>query len=40
MIGIHEMVANALIFPEESERKTDLRLRPLNGFESEETDED
>lgn len=40
VIGIHEMVANALIFPGETERKTDLRLRPLKGFESEETEED
>lgn len=29
--GIHELVANALIFPGEKERTTDLRYRPLKG---------
>jgi len=38
--GLHEMVANALVIPGEKERKTDLRYRPLKGFESEETAED
>jgi Fe-S oxidoreductase len=33
--GIHEMVANALVFPGERKRKTDLRYRPLKGFEEE-----
>lgn len=29
--GLHELVANALIFPGEKERTTDLRYRPLKG---------
>lgn len=33
--GVHEMVANALVFPGETKRKTDLRYRPLKGFEEE-----
>lgn len=40
VIGVHEMVANALVIPGETERKTDLRFRPLKRFESEETEED
>jgi len=34
--GIHEMVANALIFEGEKERTTDLRGEPLPGMEDEE----
>lgn len=37
--GIHEMVANALVIPGEMERKTDLRYRPLKGFEDETEEE-
>ncbi|MBN2569002.1 MAG: (Fe-S)-binding protein, partial [Deltaproteobacteria bacterium] len=37
--GIHEMVANALVIPGERERKTDLRYRPLKGFEGETEEE-
>jgi Fe-S oxidoreductase len=36
--GITELVGNALIFPDEIERTTDLRDRPLVGFEEEETE--
>jgi hypothetical protein len=36
--GLHELVANALILPGESERTTDLRGEPLPGME-EEADE-
>ena len=38
VIGLHEMVANALIFPGECKRTTDLRGEPLLGMED-ETDE-
>ena len=34
--GVHEMVANALVFDGEKERKTDLRGEPLPGMEDEE----
>jgi Fe-S oxidoreductase len=34
--GVHEMVANALVFEGEIERKTDLRGEPLAGMEDEE----
>jgi len=37
--GIHEMVANALVFAGEKERKTDLRERPLKGVKLEEIEE-
>ncbi|WDN88894.1 hypothetical protein BuS5_01862 [Desulfosarcina sp. BuS5] len=35
VIGLHEMVANALIMPGESKRTTDLRGEPLLGMEDE-----
>jgi hypothetical protein len=38
--GITEMVGNALIFPDELERTTDLRDRPLVGFEEAEEEEE
>jgi Fe-S oxidoreductase len=38
--GITEMVGNALIFPDEIERTTDLRDRPLVGFEEAEEEEE
>jgi len=38
VIGLHEMVGNALIMEGETERKTDLRGEPLSGME-EEADE-
>jgi Fe-S oxidoreductase len=38
--GITEMVGNALIFPDEIERTTDLRDRPLAGFEEAEEGEE
>jgi hypothetical protein len=34
--GVHEMVANALVFEGEKERTTDLRGNPLAGMEEEE----
>jgi len=34
--GIHEMVANALVFDGEKKRTTDLRAEPLPGMEDEE----
>jgi Fe-S oxidoreductase len=40
VIGIHEMVANALVFPGERERKTDLRGRPFKGVKPEEIEEE
>jgi Fe-S oxidoreductase len=40
VIGVHEMVANALIFPGKEERKNDLRDRPLKGMEQEEKEEE
>ncbi|MBW1805605.1 MAG: (Fe-S)-binding protein, partial [Deltaproteobacteria bacterium] len=40
VIGIHEMVANALILEGEKERTTDLRSEPLPGMEEAEEDED
>ncbi len=40
IIGIHEMVGNALIFPGEKERKTDLRERPFKGVKPEEIEEE
>jgi hypothetical protein len=33
--GIHELVGNALVFPNEQERETDLRGEPLPGKEDE-----
>jgi Fe-S oxidoreductase len=33
--GLHELVANALVFPGEGERETDLRGEPLPGKEEE-----
>jgi Fe-S oxidoreductase len=38
--GITEMVGNALVFPDELERTTDLRDRPLVGFEEAEEEEE
>jgi hypothetical protein len=38
VIGLHEMVANALILPGEQEREMDLRMEPLPGMED-DTDE-
>ena len=38
--GITEMLGNALIFPDEIERTTDLRDRPLVGFEEAEEEEE
>jgi hypothetical protein len=35
VIGVHELVANALILPGEQERTTDLRSEPLPGMEDE-----
>ncbi|MBF0223839.1 MAG: (Fe-S)-binding protein [Desulfobacterales bacterium] len=35
VIGLHELVANALIFPGENKRTTDLRGEPLLGMEDE-----
>ena len=40
LTGITEMVGNALIFPDEIERTTDLRDRPLVGFEEAEEEEE
>ena len=37
--GIHEMVGNALVFPGEKKRKTDLRGRPFKGVNPEEIEE-
>jgi hypothetical protein len=34
--GVHEMVANALVFEGETKRTTDLRGNPLAGMEEEE----
>ena len=34
--GVHEMVANALVFEGEKKRTTDLRGEPLPGMEDEE----
>lgn len=36
VIGIHELVGNALILPGEQERETDLRFEPLPGKEEED----
>jgi Fe-S oxidoreductase len=38
--GITELVGNALVFPDEIERTTDLRDRPLVGFEEAEEEEE
>ena len=38
--GIHEMVGNALVFPREKKRKTDLRSRPFKGVKPEEIEEE
>ena len=38
--GITELVGNALVFPDEIERTTDLRDRPLVGFEEAEGEEE
>jgi Fe-S oxidoreductase len=38
--GVHEMVANALVFDEEKERTTNLRGEPLPGMEEAEEEED
>ncbi len=35
VIGVHEMVGNALVMPGENERDTDLRQEPLLGMEDE-----
>lgn len=37
--GLHELVANALVFPGEGQREMDLRGEPL-GTEEEEADEE
>jgi hypothetical protein len=34
--GVHELVANALVFDGEKKRTTDLRGEPLPGMEDEE----
>ncbi len=39
VIGVHEMVGNALILPGEQKREMDLRLEPLPGIEEETEDE-
>ncbi|MDD3581172.1 MAG: (Fe-S)-binding protein [Desulfobacca sp.] len=39
VIGVSEMVGNALVFPNEMERTTDLRDRPLVGYEEAEEEE-
>jgi hypothetical protein len=39
VIGLHELVGNALILPGEKKRTQDLRFEPLPGFEEEEDDE-
>ena len=36
VIGVHELVGNALILPGEQERETDLRFEPLPGKEEED----
>lgn len=36
--GLHELVANALIMPEEKKRTTDLRGEPLLGMEDEDAE--
>lgn len=36
--GVHEMVANALVYEEGETRTLDMRLEPLPGFEDEEDD--
>ena len=38
--GLHELVANALVFPDEPQREMDLRGEPLLGMEEEEEDVD
>jgi Fe-S oxidoreductase len=38
--GIHELVANALVFPGEKEKTTDLRGRPLKGVRSEQGEDE
>jgi hypothetical protein len=40
LTGIHEMVANALVFPGEKKKTVDLRGRPLKGVKPEETEEE
>ena len=40
LIGIHELVGNALVFPGGKKRTTDLRGRPLKGVKPEETGEE
>jgi hypothetical protein len=35
VIGVHELVGNALILPGEKERTEDLRMEPLPGVEEE-----
>jgi hypothetical protein len=39
IIGIHEMVGNSLVFPDEKKRTTDLRERPLKDVKPEEIEE-
>ena len=39
LTGIHEMVANALVFPGERKKTVDLRGRPLKGVKLEEIEE-
>jgi hypothetical protein len=40
LTGIHEMVANALVFPGEKKKTVDLRDRTLKGVKSEEIEEE
>jgi hypothetical protein len=40
VIGIHELVGNALILPGEQKRETDLRFEPLPGVEQTEEEDD
>ncbi len=40
VIGIHELVGNALILPGEHKRETDLRFEPLPGVEQTEEEDD
>jgi len=37
--GVHELVANALIFPDQGDRTSDLRGEPIPGMEEDENDE-
>jgi hypothetical protein len=40
VIGVHELVGNALILPGEKKRTEDLRFEPLPGVEAEEEDDE